>query len=94
MHDSLLRIPEDRQAVKPCRRRFLDEFKRDAVWLITDAAEVGSEKVSVGKGVRMSFLDSRVVGRVGWVAHLVSEVGSRLFLWTHGAGAFLGASTA
>ncbi len=29
-------IPADQQTVKPCRRRFLDEFKRDAVRLITD----------------------------------------------------------
>lgn len=29
-------IPADRKTVKPCRRRFLDEFKRDAVRLITD----------------------------------------------------------
>ena len=41
MHDSLSRIPVDRipadqQALKPCRRRFTDEFKRDAVRLITD----------------------------------------------------------
>ncbi len=36
MHDLLPRIPADQQAVKPCRRRFLDEFKRDAVRLITD----------------------------------------------------------
>ena len=29
-------ILADRKSVKPCRRRFLDEFKRDAVRLVTD----------------------------------------------------------
>ena len=36
MSESNPPIPADQQTVKPCRRRFLDEFKRDAVRLITD----------------------------------------------------------
>jgi transposase len=36
MSESIPPIPADQKTVKPCRRRFLDEFKRDAVRLITD----------------------------------------------------------
>jgi len=36
MSESIPPIPTDQQTLKPCRRRFLDEFKRDAVRLITD----------------------------------------------------------
>ncbi len=36
MSESIPPIPAGQQTVKPCRRRFLDEFKRDAVRLITD----------------------------------------------------------
>ncbi len=36
MSESIPPIPVDQQAVKPGRRRFLDEFKRDAVRLITE----------------------------------------------------------
>jgi len=36
MSESIPPIPVDQQAVKPGCRRFLDEFKRDAVRLITE----------------------------------------------------------
>ena len=36
MSESIPPIPADQQTFKPHRRRFLDEFKRDAVRLITD----------------------------------------------------------
>ena len=36
MFESNPPIPVDEKTVKPCRRRFLDEFKRDAVRLITE----------------------------------------------------------
>ena len=36
MSESIHPIPTDQQTLKPYRRRFLDEFKRDAVRLITD----------------------------------------------------------
>ena len=36
MSESNPLIPPDQQTPKPCRRRFLDEFKRDAVRLITE----------------------------------------------------------
>ena len=36
MSESIPRTPADQQALKPCRRRFTDEFKQDAVRLITD----------------------------------------------------------
>ena len=36
MSESIPPIPADQQTLKPHRRRFLDEFKRDAVRLITD----------------------------------------------------------
>jgi transposase len=52
MHDSHSRTPADQQAVKPCRRRFLDEFKRDAVRLITDGQytfQAAAEAVGVSQ---------------------------------------------
>ena len=36
MSESVPQIIVDQQAVKPCRRRYGDEFKKDAVRLITD----------------------------------------------------------
>lgn len=35
MSESIPQVPDEQRAVKPCRRRFSDAFKRDAVRLIT-----------------------------------------------------------